>query len=277
MSKKIKHILLSCNEDPIYIHFWPTVAEHYKVLGYKVHLGFLTNKDENSELVKKLKMFGDSVSLYKPNSNFNIVIQAKLLRWYMCSNFKDDIVCIKDIDQYTLHPNNWQEKMVNDDLIKFRKIATLGFNQYKDCRDYQKNGIYKFPAASTCGFGKDIYNIFSQEELSFHDFLFHLKNKTNKMNGKSDEVVILDLNSQNVEWVKKHLVYYHRKDVVSQYVNMRIDRGAFFRPVMSYDKKLLHDQYYEEICPTRPYDMTKMKYLLDYMKISEETQKFKLY
>ena len=277
MSKKIKHILLSCNEDPIYIHFWPTVAEHYKVLGYKVHLGFLSDKDENSELVKKLKMFGDSVTLYKPNSNFNVVIQSKLLRWYMSSRFKDDIVCIKDIDQYVLNEAACEENMVTNNIIYNDKICNIGFNCYKDCRDYKKNGIYKFPASPSIGKGKNLYKMFINKDVSFHEFLYNIKTKTDTINGKSDEVVILDLNSKNVAWAKNHIINYMRKDVVSQYTNARIDRGSCFRPPMTFDKKLLENGYYECLCPTRPYDMTKMKYLLDYMKISEETQKFKLY
>ena len=119
--------------------------------------------------------------------------------------------------------------------------------------------------------------MFINKDVSFHEFLYNIKTKTDTINGKSDEVVILDLNSKNVAWAKNHIINYMRKDVVSQYTNARIDRGSCFRPPMTFDKKLLENGYYECLCPTRPYDMTKMKYLLDYMKISEETQKFKLY
>ena len=34
--KKIKHILLSCDENIVYTNFWPTVSYHYKQLGYNI-------------------------------------------------------------------------------------------------------------------------------------------------------------------------------------------------------------------------------------------------
>ena len=286
--KKIKHILLSCDENIVYTNFWPTVSYHYKQLGYKVHLGFITNKDENSDIVKKLKMFGDSITLFKPHKKFNLMIQTKLLRWYMSKNFKNDIVCIKDLDQYVLNEGVWQENMITDDLIKNKKIATKGFNCYHYMRSEWPNqqhrnlGVYRFPASPTIGHGESIYNIFSNNfDNTFHDFLLEIESKTKTIHhrNRSDESVVLDLNGQNSERAKNKLIYFEWPDTIGQNTKKRISNrlnAPGYAGETRFDMDLFNKKYYECLSPQRPYNKNNLSFFLNYMKIPKNIQDFKI-
>lgn len=95
----INQIILSCNEDPKYMEFWEPVAFAYKKMFPEVtiHLAFLTNREENDELVIEMKRHG-KVTIFKPLPDMQEFSQAKMIRFILASMQGDDICYIDDID-----------------------------------------------------------------------------------------------------------------------------------------------------------------------------------
>lgn len=99
----INQIILSANEDPLYIDFWKPVAWAYKMIfpDVKVHLAFLTNRSEDDPYVQRLRESG-TVTLFKPVDNIPEFGQAKMIRFILASQQGDDVCYIDDIDLFPL-------------------------------------------------------------------------------------------------------------------------------------------------------------------------------
>ena len=283
---KIKNILLSTDDNPKFYSFWPTVSYHWQSLGYKVHLVFITNLNENDELVKKIKSYGDTVFLLKPSNKYNIEIQSKLSRFYISKFFQDEISCVLDIDFYTLDNHKHAEEIVTSEILNGNKIATLGYNAYTSYSFlnntiHMNKGVYRFPASPSVATGKKIFSLFSENmNLNFCDFIDNIQQNT-KLDLKyikSDEELLLDLNTKRPEWVNNNIIYNIREDFIgangqyTMYASQRIDRGK----KCNFDINKLKKSYYIDLCPSRPYNKNEIYFLLDYLKIPKELQNIKL-
>ncbi len=283
---KIQNILLSTDDNPKFYSFWPTVSYHWKSLGYKVHLAFITNLNENDELVKKIKLYGDNVFLFKPSNKYNIEIQSKLSRFYISKFFPNEISCILDIDFYTLDNHKHAEEIVTSDVLNGNKIATLGYNAYtnysflNDPTNMNK-GVYRFPACPSVAKGEKIFSLFSNNiNLNFNDFIDNIQQNT-KLDLKyikSDEELLLDLNIKRPQWINTNVIYNVREDFMGpngqyhMWAQRRIDRGK----KCNFDIDKLKKGYYIDLCPSRPYNKKEIEFLLDYLKIPKKLQNVKL-
>lgn len=95
----IDQIILSTNEDPLYMDFWKPVSWAYSKMfpECKIHLAFLTNRDENDPLVQDFREYGE-VTLFKPLPNVQEFSQAKMIRFILASQQGSDICYIDDVD-----------------------------------------------------------------------------------------------------------------------------------------------------------------------------------
>lgn len=95
----MNQIILSCNEDPVYSEFWPVTSWAYKKMypDVKVHLAFLTRRDETDPLVDYFRTFGD-VTLFRPVNHIGEFAQAKMIRFLLASMQGPDVCYIDDID-----------------------------------------------------------------------------------------------------------------------------------------------------------------------------------
>jgi len=282
----IKHILLSSDDTQKFYSFWPSVSYHWNSMGYKVHLAFITNLNENDELIKNIKSYGDTVFLFKPSNKYNIEIQSKLVRFYISKFFPDEITCVLDIDFYTVDNHKHAEELVTCDVLNGNKIATLGYNAYINYPTLNninnvKKGVYRFPATPTIGKGKKIFTIFCNDiNLNFYNFLDNIQKNTslNLKIVKSDEELLLDLNIKRIEWVNNNIIYNIREDFMgpngsyTMHATNRIDRCN--NCLFNIDK--LNNFYYIDLCPSRPYNKNEIEFLLDYLKIPKELQNVKL-
>jgi len=283
---KIKNILLSTDDNPKFYSFWPTVSYHWQSLGYKVHLAFITNLNENDELVKNIKSYGDTVFLFKPSDKYNIEIQSKLSRFYISKFFPDEISCVLDIDFYTLDNHKHAEEIVTPEILNGNKIATLGYNAYinysflNDTTNMNQ-GVYRFPACPSVATGKKLFSLFSNNiNLNFNDFIDNIQQNTqlNLKDIKSDEELILDLNIRRPHWINNNVIYNVREDFMGpngqyhMWAQQRIDRGK----KCNFDIDKLKNGYYIDLCPSRPYNKKEIEFLLDYLKIPKELQNVKL-
>lgn len=100
---EINKIILSCNDDPMFFEFFPIVATAYKkITNLPVLLAFVTNRNENDELVQEFRKYGE-VFLYKPVDGIPTSNQGKMARHYLASKQGEDICYIDDIDLIPLN------------------------------------------------------------------------------------------------------------------------------------------------------------------------------
>lgn len=101
---KLHQIIVSASENMDYRGFWPHVSYAYSKMlpGVKIHLAFLTHRDEDDPLVLKFRETG-SVTLFKPVNFIPEFAQGKLIRFILASQQEPDEVCyIDDCDIYPL-------------------------------------------------------------------------------------------------------------------------------------------------------------------------------
>lgn len=99
----MNQIILSTNEDPVYMQFWKPVSWAYKKIFPEctIHLAFLTNRSEDDDLVKEFSQYG-KVTLFKPIHDIQEFAQAKMIRFILASMQGDDVCYIDDIDLFPL-------------------------------------------------------------------------------------------------------------------------------------------------------------------------------
>lgn len=99
----IDQIILSTNEDPTYMDFWKPVAFAYSRMfpEAKVHLAFLTNREEDDPLVEDFRKSG-MVTLFKPIPDMQEFSQAKMIRFILAARQGYDVCYIDDIDLFPL-------------------------------------------------------------------------------------------------------------------------------------------------------------------------------
>lgn len=91
-------VVLSANEDPLYIDFWPSVSWAYRTMfGVEVHLGFLTNRSEDDPYVATLRKYGP-VTLFRPVPEVPEANQAKMVRHVLASQQGSRVAYLNDVD-----------------------------------------------------------------------------------------------------------------------------------------------------------------------------------
>lgn len=278
----IKNILLCSDDRNKYLSFWPTVSYHWKSMGYNVHLALITDKDENDSFINKIKKFGDDIYLFKKNKKYNIVIQSKLARLYISKYYKEEICVVMDIDYYYINIEKILD--MSKHIIETKKIATLGYNAYEKAKwknegganPYKKDNIWRFPMSSTVGYGEKIYNLFSNDfNETYQDFLNNIFSKitdNDLLKTQSDETLLLHLNNKRKKWVHDNIIFFKRNDYVGMRAKKRIDRADKCK----FDIEKLKNNYYIDICPSRPLKIKQIEYLLDYLNIPKNIQTIKL-
>ena len=312
MDKKVKHVLVSSDENSKYISFWPTIAYMWSNMGYIVHLFILTNKNINDPFIKQLQLYGDVVPI-KICEHGSHIIQSKLLRFYATKYFYNDVVCVQDIDYYIFDNNDHVEKYIDMENLTNEKIYTFGFDMYTYGHDaYWLNPIYKFgirrfPASPTVGMGKCVYSLFCDNmDYSFDEFILHIKtnydtiiNSIHTMNNNTTD--INDEHNNMKHAICNYMSYYNMFDITSSdetiililsllnanthhkkiiYVNKidyDINTNICHRRI--YNKDGDYKKYknvdlskYIDIQPYKQYSKTKFKQFLDYLNIPEDIQ-----
>jgi hypothetical protein len=128
--------IIVSSDDSTFKEFWPIVAKAWNKYfpDKKVCLAFVTDRDENDELVKKMKQYGE-VYLFPVQPNIPTPNQAKMYRHILAGNFDKDVCMIEDIDTIPL------QKDFVDHILSQRKedhLLRVGAEIYKGSPDEGK-------------------------------------------------------------------------------------------------------------------------------------------
>lgn len=93
-------VIVSSDENPMYLDFWPYVAYAYRTLfpGIIVTLAFSTEKRKEDPFVKQLAEHGTVVCL-QPLPGVPVAVQTKVERYEIATKCKEEVCYIDDIDE----------------------------------------------------------------------------------------------------------------------------------------------------------------------------------
>ena len=252
-------VVLSSNEDPKYLEFWPIVSRAWKQLfDVKASLAFLTNRDYDDPFISELEKHGEVV-IFEPVADIPQPNLAKVLRHILASYYTEEICLINDMDLLPL------QRGYIDFFFKFvseETLVTMGFDLY---HGLEKG---KFPIGNMMAYGKTFHKIVNPHGLSYPHLVTswiglkvfdHKEDISRTVHHEnpdcfSDESLFRALISKCEVPVLQFPISFERCET--------IDRSAW-----NYDPAKLNAGYYVESHLLRPYSQHKEKIqpLIDYL------------
>jgi hypothetical protein len=98
-------VIVSC-DDSHFKEFWPIVSKAWEKYfpNAKISLAFVTDRDENDELVQKMRKYGD-VHLFPVVDGIPTANLSKMARHILAGNFEEEVCMLEDIDTIPLQTN----------------------------------------------------------------------------------------------------------------------------------------------------------------------------
>jgi hypothetical protein len=257
----VNQIILSCNEDPVYMEFWKPVSQAYKKMfpNVKVHLAFLTNRDENDPLVKEFREYGE-VTLFKPLPDIPEFGQAKMIRFILASQQGNDVCYIDDIDLFPLSKDFIADKLIRRPWGVLLCVGgeVYGFNGcYPISQMTAEGNVWK----KFINPRSESYDVIlrSFKDRAFYDFRENIMIETDYSKDRyfSDERLLKRLLVENpVPKLELKRGYY-------DYLDATIDRHTLNKEtdVWEFDKEKLKNHGYVNCHGARPYSKYKDYYI----------------
>lgn len=253
-------IILSCNEDTLYSEFWPVISWAYKKIfpGTKVHLAFLTTREENDPLVIEFRKHGE-VTLFKPLPDIPQFGQAKMIRFILASMQGADVCYVDDIDLFPL-----SKTFITDKLEKRPKGVLLcvggevyGFNGCYPVSQMTAEGWLWKRLINPKDLGTDDL-LRSWKDRAFYDHRENIMIETDYNNDKyfSDERLLKRFG------VESPVPKLELKRGYDDYLEATIDRHTFNRKnnEWEYDREKLKNHGYVNAHGVRPYKSHEKHY-----------------
>ena len=246
---KIDRVILSTDNNPLYIEFWPIVAKVWKeYIGVQPTLALIATKD-----VKIDETVGQVIR-FEPIKGIPIALQAQCMRLILPAFFEDDVCIISDIDMIPLNKQYF--------LDTIKDFADDSFVIYK-------NGYYE--AHRHTGLLPMCYNV--SKGKNFKE-IFEIKDPKDI---KEIEEKIIYWSSLNWGWstdermLNKYVTNWkHYKDKcikLGHYDDRRIDRIHWH-----YDANGVRNGSYVDAHCLRPYSLYK-KVIDDMVNLLFESRK----
>jgi len=219
----IHYALMSCDDNPMYLDFWPLVSKVWKIrFNIDPILIYVSNKKMELD-----QTYGEVIQL-NPIDNFSITPQAQFARLWYLQFLKDKICITSDIDMFPLSKWYFQTQLnkINDD--EYVVLAQSDYNNI--C--YNVASGFKFKEILELKDNwSDQINILNEEKYQ----------KDGEIKWASDEIFLNDiLKNKNI----------HR---ILRAQNTRIDRTNWNYNIT----KLKLDTFYYDSHSLRPYNTYK--------------------
>jgi len=160
---KIKYAVVSSNNDPTYLDFWPYVAKAWKRIGIEPILLFIDEEEPSSGIEEHGKVF-----YLRSIPGWSIIQQAQSIRFW-AAKLLDDVFIISDMDMLPISEEYYQKgvKEVSYGIVSYSSDVI----QY---RWYKKNPQY--PMCYLAGSPSSFIDMLEMEPQSTHqEFLIRLK------------------------------------------------------------------------------------------------------
>lgn len=234
---KIDRVILSTDNNPNYIEFWPIVAKLWKdVIGVKPTLALIADKS-----VKIDDSLGDVIR-FEPISGISNGSYAQCVRLLLPAYFENEVCIISDIDMLPLN----KDYFVNS----IKGIPDDCFVNYKNgC--YERDGsFFKYPMCYNVAKGNIFKDIFGINHIN--DIPEIIRQWMGKGYGWNTDEIILHKSLQKWQHYKTRFIRLGHLD------KDRIDRYIFIDPgqgewSFEYEDQLLQNNFYVDAHCPRPY------------------------
>ena len=229
---KIDRAIVSTNDNPMYIDFWPVVAQAWKRIGIKPTLALI-----GDETVKVDESLGDVIRI-KPIEGVTTAVLAQTIRLLLPIYFEDEVSIISDIDMLPISKEYYVDSIKDypdDAFIVYRPNPYKNQKLISMCYNVAKGSTFK-----------EVFNVHSIEDIpkTIKKWATDLKN-----NHMTDEIILYH-KIHNWKDYKSRCVKL--EDKIDS--NKRIDRSKW-----EYDTNLLKQNYYIDSHMLRPYNKYKAK------------------
>lgn len=222
----IDRVILSSNENPMYLQFWPLVAQAWqKLVGIKPTLFLVAH-----EHIPVDETVGDVVRI-KPIPGVSTASHAQIIRLLAPIYFENEISIISDIDMLPLNKDYFVNSVKNIPDTKLVVYRDMG---------YGKDSL-RFPMCYNAGKGylfKDVFNVKSIEDIPAT-----IAKWVQLGCGWETDEVMLYTHVRKWNKFKANCVFLGHTSMVPQ----RIDRVDW-----RYDKTKLKNRYYIDAHMVRP-------------------------
>ncbi len=258
---KLDKIIISSNDHPYFLPYWPYVARAWtKLLGIRPTLVYLA-EDATDDRLRQLGRNGNVVH-YKPVAGIPQHNQAKVARLHYATTCGDQVCLINDVDLMPL-----QSEYVHS-LLEQRMdghILCVGGNLYDNTCDKGK-----FPMGYVTAEGSTFKEILNPDGLNFEDFVRSLVGRS-VCDKKED--IMLDLpvghhlGFSDESLMRSFLVSWDQDRTIGVPIDWRpcwvrtVDRSAWDK----FDQSLLPTGQYVDSHMPRPFDFDKIKPLVDFV------------
>lgn len=137
---ELTRVILSSNEDPKYIQFWPIVAPIWEAMGLKPTLAFIGGNDCPIDT-----SLGDVIR-FVPLPDIPESLQAQVIRLFLPALFPEDGCLISDIDMLPVSPSyffNGAAHCPDDAFLVYRDRAHgWDFPRYPMCYIAAKGAVF---------------------------------------------------------------------------------------------------------------------------------------
>lgn len=261
-------IILSSNEDPTYVEFWPIVSWAYKKIfpDCEVKLAFLSNRPYHDPVVKELQSHGD-VTIFHPLPDISEFAQAKMIRYILASRQKEKVCYIDDIDLIPLSREFIWSKTNNR---KKGKLLCVGGEVY--------HFIGSYPASQMTAEGHVWKQLINPHNKSYRELWHEWKTTPPMFDRRENPCIETDWSKDNYfsdERLIRRLIHVNQvpkhemERGYTDYLDATIDRHTWNNNTQTweFDRNKLKNHGYVNAHGIRPYGKYKEHYqpLIDYI------------
>ena len=225
---ELKRVILSTNDDPFYIEFWPIVAPIWQAMGLRPTLALIADEDCPIDT-----SIGDVIR-FDPIPNIPIALQAQAIRLLLPTYFPDEGCLISDIDMLPISRSYFfdgAEICPEDAFLVYRdRVFDYGY-------DY---AFQRYPICYIAANGAVFASLF--QNRCEYDFAEVLRQWAAKDYGWNTDEIILYASLMSWEHKGELVVRLGHGD------QPRLDRGSWKSDFSSID----YSHYIDCHCP-RPY------------------------
>lgn len=266
MNLPFDKIIVSCDDNPKFLNFWPIVSKAWKKFFPDVMVDFCLVTDEPKKFIW-VEKYG-SVFYYKKINDVPVGNLGKVCRLYHAAQQNNLVCSIHDIDSIPLQRNYLF------DLLSLRKknhYCLIGGEYYLD------EHLGKAPMVPTTSEGYIFNKLLKCNDKTWEEFIESIKNiqifdLKESILASSDPVLY-----PNNHFSDESLVRAFMKNFDGNIQWMRRDQVRPLNPFedwidrsyrnFTYDKNKLYSGFYTECNMIRPFNHELMKEILDYVSI----------
>lgn len=231
----INRAIVSSDENPLYLDFWPTVAKAWQQLNIRPTLVLIANSPD----VKIDRSCGD-VIVFPALSDLNTGYQAQVIRLLVPALFPEDVCILSDIDMIPINKDYF--------ITSLKDISEDNFVIFRDGTYGKDEPTQGYPLCYNAAKGHIFSEIFGVNTIN--DFSKIMREWSTLNIGWTTDEVILFRYVNN--WAKTNPSRCSRLGRITIF---RLNRTTFDEThnIWHYDQKMAENRVYIDCHAVRPY------------------------